>query len=410
MPTPTIAEEVPFGYDELFFSRTDPSEIIQSGNSVFQRISGYSRGELIGKPHKIIRHPDMPRAVFWLLWDTIKKGQPIAAYVKNRAKDGRFYWVFAITMPLADGFLSVRLKPASDLFAVVQQEYQALRARERTEDTAPAQSAAALEARLKELGFRNYRVFMAEAVVRELAAHDARLSRRADLRIPQFHALVSSSSALLAQAGLIFEAYDQNRHVALNFQVQAAQLGAAGDAIGQISKNYDVISAEIKSNLHHFVEAAEQVFETVNEGQFLMCATRIQQEMEQLFRSEATASEDTQPDEIPRLQQQSRYCQETTTGGLSSIRQKAHLFRGACEDMKRLSAALEVTRIMGKVESARGGSSCDNLRQLVDELDGLQNVISDSLRQISQLDQQIGRVIERLLSEVAPSRKFETVA
>jgi len=405
MPASLVNAEVPFGFGELFFSRTDPHGIIHSSNNVFRRISGYGRTELSGKPHKIIRHPDMPRGVFQIFWDTIKMGAPIAAYVKNRAKDGRFYWVFAITMPLADGYLSVRLKPSSDLFAVVQQEYEALRERERGESLLPEQSAAALEDRLKELGFRNYRVFMAEAIARELAAQDEKLKRQPDQRLSRFVGLVKLSASLLEQAGQIFEAYDKNRHVSLNFQVQAAQLGAAGGAIGQISKNYDLISAEIKNNLNSFVESAEQVFATANAGQFLLCATRIQEEMQLLFEAEAKDSADSEADEIPRLQQQSRHCLETTISGLESIVRNAQAFRNACEDMKRLSAALEVTRIMGKVESARGGSDCDSLRQLVDELDILQQAISASLKEISSLDQLICHDIERLLADVVASRK-----
>jgi len=92
LPEPTVAvgsDEISFAIEELFYSRTDQSGIILSGNSVFQRVSIYGWNELSGRPHKIVRHPDMPRAVFFLLWDTIKKGQPVGAYVKNRAKDGR---------------------------------------------------------------------------------------------------------------------------------------------------------------------------------------------------------------------------------------------------------------------------------------------------------------------------------
>lgn len=405
MPASLVNAEVPFGFGELFFSRTDPHGIIHSSNGVFRRISGYSGAELGGKPHKIIRHPDMPRGVFQIFWDTIKKGDPIAAYVKNRAKDGRFYWVLATTMPLADGYLSVRLKPSSELFGIIQQEYEVLRERERSESLQPEQSAAILIERLKELGFSNYRVFMAEAIARELAVQDEKLKRQPDLRLSRFVGLVKLSASLLEQAGQIFEAYDKNRHVSLNFQVQAAQLGAAGGAIGQISKNYDLISAEIKNNLNSFVESAEKVFGTANEGQFLLCATRIQEEMQRLFEAEAKLSADTQADEIPRLQQQSRHCLETTISGLESIVRNARDFRNACEDMKRLSAALEVTRIMGKVESARGGSDCDSLRQLVDELDILQQAISASLKEISSLDQLICHDIERLLADFLASHR-----
>src|SRR5208337_645098 len=97
---PNSDGEVPYSFEELFFSRTNEKGHILSGNKTFQTISMYSWGELLNRPHNIIRHRDMPRGVFWLLWDTIKKGKPIAAYVKNRAKDGRYYWVLAIVTPI----------------------------------------------------------------------------------------------------------------------------------------------------------------------------------------------------------------------------------------------------------------------------------------------------------------------
>ena len=134
--------ESTFGFDELFFSRTDPAGIIRYGNSVFQRVSVYSWEELLGKPHKIVRHPDTPRAVFWLLWDTIKKGSPIGAFVKNKAKDGRYYWVFALVTPVDDGYLSVRLRPSSEFFDVVKALYPEFSDMERRENIEPADAAA----------------------------------------------------------------------------------------------------------------------------------------------------------------------------------------------------------------------------------------------------------------------------
>ena len=97
-PRPTKGE-APFGLGEVFFSRTDQRGVIKTGNYVFKRVSNYEWEELIGAPHKIIRHPDMPKAVFWLLWDAIAKGKPVGAYVKNRAKDGLHYWVYACVVP-----------------------------------------------------------------------------------------------------------------------------------------------------------------------------------------------------------------------------------------------------------------------------------------------------------------------
>ena len=79
--------------DDILVSKTDIGGRITYGNDTFMDISGYSKKELIGQPHSIIRHPDMPKAIFQLMWESIKKGQNITAVVKNLTKDGRFYWV-----------------------------------------------------------------------------------------------------------------------------------------------------------------------------------------------------------------------------------------------------------------------------------------------------------------------------
>jgi len=84
-----------FDVDELIVSKTDLKGRITYANDIFQQVAGYSVNELMGQPHSIIRHPDMPRCVFKLLWDTIEKGEEIFAYVINRCKNGDHYWVYA---------------------------------------------------------------------------------------------------------------------------------------------------------------------------------------------------------------------------------------------------------------------------------------------------------------------------
>ena len=127
-------DEAPFGLEELFFSRTDARGVIQSGNTVFQRVSEYDWDQLINAPHKLIRHPDMPRAVFQILWDRIKAGRTTGAYVKNRSQSGRYYWVYAIVSIIDGGYLSVRMKPTSDLSRAIVTEYANLKRLETEKD------------------------------------------------------------------------------------------------------------------------------------------------------------------------------------------------------------------------------------------------------------------------------------
>ncbi len=81
--------------DELIVSRTDLNGRITYVNDVFANISGYTQDELVGEPHSIVRHPDMPRSVFKQMWNTIKSGSMWKGYVKNLRKDGGYYWVYA---------------------------------------------------------------------------------------------------------------------------------------------------------------------------------------------------------------------------------------------------------------------------------------------------------------------------
>lgn len=91
-----------FDKDEIIVSKTDLTGRILYANSVFCKVGGYTEKELLGAPHSILRHPDMPRCVFKLLWDTLGAGQEIFAYVINRAKNGDHYWVLAHATPSFD--------------------------------------------------------------------------------------------------------------------------------------------------------------------------------------------------------------------------------------------------------------------------------------------------------------------
>ena len=86
-------------FDDLIVSKTDLKGRITYANQIFCNIAGYSEAEVLGQPHSLVRHPDMPRAVFKLLWDTLAEGREVFAYVKNMAKNGDFYWVLAHVTP-----------------------------------------------------------------------------------------------------------------------------------------------------------------------------------------------------------------------------------------------------------------------------------------------------------------------
>jgi len=128
-----------FGRDEIIVSKTDVKGHIIYANEVFLSVAGYTEAEVLGQPHSIIRHPDMPRCVFKLLWDTIAGGREIFAYVKNRAKNGDHYWVLAHVTPTRDpsgqivSYHSNRRSPRRDAVEKVEALYHDLLAIEAAE-------------------------------------------------------------------------------------------------------------------------------------------------------------------------------------------------------------------------------------------------------------------------------------
>lgn len=113
---PVTSVEIPFPAGRYIVSNTDLKGIITDVNDTFVEISGFSREELIGKNHNIVRHPDMPEAAFADLWKTLKAGHPWRGVVKNRTKNGDFYWVDAQVVPMHEGdaitgYMSVRSRP-----------------------------------------------------------------------------------------------------------------------------------------------------------------------------------------------------------------------------------------------------------------------------------------------------------
>lgn len=126
--------EISMRDNDFIVSKTDSAGIITYCNPIFIEFSGYTELELLGKPHNIVRHPDMPRTVFKLLWETLRSGEEFFGYVKNLSKDGAYYWVYATVTPSYAinaetsqaeiiGFFSVRRKPDPGKLARIQKLY-----------------------------------------------------------------------------------------------------------------------------------------------------------------------------------------------------------------------------------------------------------------------------------------------
>lgn len=129
-PTTNVETLLPEG--QFIYSRTDLKSIIVEANEAFANISGYAQDQMVGQPHNIVRHPDMPAEAFADMWRDLKAGRPWRALVKNRRSDGGFYWVIANASPVREkgrivGYQSVRTRPSREEVAAADDAYRRIR-------------------------------------------------------------------------------------------------------------------------------------------------------------------------------------------------------------------------------------------------------------------------------------------
>jgi PAS domain S-box-containing protein len=114
-----MSTEMKLRLDSFLLSETDEKGIIRYANDEFCEYAEYKLEELIGKPHNVVRHPDMPKSAFADLWKTVQSGKPWKGFVKNKTKLGKYYWVFATVFPFtacdgSKGYISCRRMASED--------------------------------------------------------------------------------------------------------------------------------------------------------------------------------------------------------------------------------------------------------------------------------------------------------
>ncbi|WGW03974.1 PAS domain-containing protein [Tropicibacter oceani] len=388
----TAKGALPFAIGEMFYSRTDKRGIIAAGNSVFQRLAGYDWADLIGAPHKIIRHEDMPRGVFHMMWGRLQDGMPTGCYVKNKAKDGRYYWVFALVSPTENGYLSTRLKPTSPMLETVQGIYAELLRRETEEGLNAADSAKALDELFRAQGFSNYGTFQATAMAQEFEMRARQLGHPLDTIQTRFLDMSKAISDVAEETAGMTEAFRAIRTVPMNMSIIASRLENAGGPISAISVNYSQMLEEMSSWVTTFVQGDKCVFSKMRgaifEGQFLSFARAIQAEM----NSEFLKHEAVYPDSIDvaaeraRLEAREKDFLQKTAASLHNVEIEARRFARSVLDMKRYVTGLSSTRMMCKIESASLAESGTELAGIVDQLDAGQNEIEARLARIVELN------------------------
>ncbi|WP_158964579.1 PAS domain-containing protein [Chachezhania sediminis] len=388
--------ESPFRIEELFFSRTDDRGVIRSGNSVFQRVAHYDWNELIGAPHKLIRHNDMPKAVFHMLWDTIKAGKPIGAYVKNRAKTGQYYWVFAFVTPIKDGYLSVRLKPSSALFGAVAGEYKTLRALELADSLPAAASAEMLLTRLGDLGWRNYAAFMVDAAMQEVCARDKALNGKPGEAGAAMGRILELAAQNQKDAEQVLRLCETLKYTAINLSIHSSKNAAHRQLFNVISSNFARVCDLLKGQVRAFIASAQDVSDRINEGLFLLLTARMQSEIAHMFRDEHAedGTELDQAREADLLFEQSNHYTDRARASLQDMLTDVRAFQWRCDEMMEHVGALGVTGDVGLIETARLDRSGSVTFQLLAETARVQEAMETALKGIIQRNADLERTIE----------------
>ncbi len=389
--------EVPFDPSETFYSRTDGRGVIQKGNEVFQRISGFDWSELEGAPHKMVRHPDMPKGLFQLFWDRLKAGEKVVAYVKNKAKDGRFYWVLALVWPVSDGYLSVRIKPVSELRDTTEALYARLSEAEQAETLTPQQSATRLLELLQEAGFDRYEDFMATALRSEVLQLSKVTHINLEPTVLRYFDMQDTVEDLGREVTKMVDIIRDIRTVPMNMRILASRLENSGGPLSAISVNYSQMLEEMSVWIRDFAEGPNSTFARIRgaivTGQVLVSAMHVQERMIGTLKNdlvgngaEDAAGLQTCRDELMREKQ---IFAKDARSSLSEVEREVRRLSRSVLDMKRFVTGLSSTRMMCKIESAALGNADTALNGIVEQLDVRQNDIEARLAKVVELNSRI---------------------
>ena len=374
----TSSNESPFSYDELFFSKTNKKGTILSGNNVFQRVAEWDWNELIGKPHNLIRHPDMPRGVFQLFWNTISKSEPIAAFVKNRSKTGRYYWVVALAMPVNEGYLSVRFKPGGDLHALIEKEYTDLRKTELSQKMDPTESETLLLKRLNELGFPNYFEFMTYLLLNQIEFRKSKLGLELNSETISTNKIREFGKSIAGNSKKILETYGNSRFIPLNLEIQAYIAGDIGKQLAVVASQYQGLAKEIKTEIEAFESLLKNLNETIAKGQFLVGASQLLQEVSVSVRAEQKESDGSADEMVIEILNLAAEYQSKAIQGSNEIIEALEQFVRNGRQLKAMSVGLEIVRLNGRIESTNAHNSTD-IRSILDELRSFQSTLNSNL-------------------------------
>ena len=401
---PLINEEENYDIDELFFSRTDERGVIQSFNDTFERIAGFEPGELMGAPHKLVRHADIPKAVFWLLWNGLKSGVPVGAYVKNRTKNGKYYWVYAVASPITGGFLSVRMKPSSALFDQVQSLYEAALKDEAELALSPEESAHRLLDTLKGLGFPTYAMFQAYAFYTEFEARRETLERPKDPALASVDIITSNAAIFQRELALLERKFDHAVLLITNMEIVANKQQAGQSVLREIARNYSLKMRGIQGHLEQVKirEHYSGIWDASRDQNtyFLLCAVQLMEDMNAQFADQSRQVEGASKEMDSRFLNGllSDYKERSLDAVTQSV-EAALSIKSNTEFLRQLILTLSNIRIACRVEMARLSDTVGGLDEILTSLDEFHNDVDAHLSNILGAADEIVKGVDQSVEE-----------
>lgn len=417
--------ESAFKFEELFFSFTDKKSKITSANEVFLRVSKYEKHEIIGKLHNVVRHPDMPGSVFKIFWDYIESGKPIAAYVKNLAKDGSYYWVMALAFPVKGGYLSIRLKPGSKLFDKVKKVYEDVLKYEKEAEQATDRRKALrasevyLVEHLKKAGFIDYDHFMRNALQDEMVNRQHVLDKKRHL--PDYLSLKGEEASneinkvltklLLSSENLrgIHKALSGYSNyllslarsillLSMNAQVGAAKLNSEDHSLSVVAENMGQQTISGEKKLTSIKEQLSEFSNMVGNLNFDIISTKLMIEMSLDFKKELADCDMCEAEfkkEIQILTDSFQPTLKTVCKGINEVPTYIKKLFGWIKEIEKFLMVLRFIHISGEIEIARmnqkNGAFQTTFQDLLQEIQnaevqvkGLREVVTDNSRVLSE--------------------------
>ncbi|MBO9406730.1 PAS domain-containing protein [Shimia sp. R9_1] len=382
--------EVRFPAEKILVSATDQRGVITCVSESFCEIAGYSSDELMGAPHKIVRHPDMPKGVFYLVWETLKAGRPICTYVKNQTKSGDYYWVLAVMTITENGFLSSRIKPEAELFEKTKQIYSTL-LREEAQGLTPEQSAAKFKEMLAEEGFPNLEAYSGFALNAEFKSRNIISPELAQsfASMDDLELLIRDMQNLVDN---IEQGFERVRGEPVNLRILAGRLEGAGAALGTISQNYDAMAKEMHGLVGRLHDpetgALQQMYKAVVYGRSTLQTSQL---FDEAFKA-AQAQENQSEADARMLQEHGEKLQSLCRSRIIEISSIGKSIPDICRSLRRRINGLDVVKLLCKVESGR-------MRDVDSGLDGiiarLENFHDNTDRHLAELSGKASQVTQK---------------